>query len=158
DRPSRTVTHGWATWPHPVGRLSLSAIVHVPDSSARTTRLSPGWLVNPPGSVYDAAYASLRSMKSNNPKGLVRLTVRRVRYRFWQPGGGYNRKITRSSTLRGMIEYLHGNPLRRGLVAKAEDWEWSTARWYAGLRPVPAEMDAMVMEELSRKGPPCAEG
>jgi putative transposase len=52
-----------------------------------------------------------------------------------------------------MIQYLHGNPVRRGLVAKAEDWEWSSARWYAGLRQVPIEMDAMVLEELSREGP-----
>ena len=76
-----------------------------------------------------------------------------MRHRFWQPGGGYNRNITRISTLRSMIEYLHGNPVRRGLVAKAEDWEWSSARWYAGLRQVPIEMDAMVLEELSREGP-----
>jgi hypothetical protein len=40
----------------------------------------------------------------------------------------------------------------RGLVAEAEDWEWSSARWYAGLRPVPIEMDGMVPEELSREG------
>ena len=56
-----------------------------------------------------------------------------------------------------MIEYLHGNPVRRGLVAKAEDWEWSSARWYAGMRPVPIEMDSMVLEELSRDGPRWAE-
>jgi hypothetical protein len=55
--------------------------------------------------------------------------------------------------LRAIIEYLHGNLVRRGLVAKAEDWEWSSARWYAELRPVPIEMDAMVLEELSREGP-----
>ena len=35
-----------------------------------------------------------------------------------------------------MIDYLHANPVRRGLVARAEDWEWPSARWYAGLRPV----------------------
>ena len=48
---------------------------------------------------------------------------RRVRHRFWQPGGGYDRNITTTATLRAMIEYLHANPVRRGLVAKAEDWE-----------------------------------
>ena len=27
-----------------------------------------------------------------------------------------------------LIDYMHANPLRRGLAAKAEDWEWSSAR------------------------------
>jgi hypothetical protein len=47
---------------------------------------------------------------------------------------------------------LHAYPVRRALVAKAEDWAWSGARWYAGMRPVPIEMDVMVLEELSREG------
>jgi REP-associated tyrosine transposase len=74
---------------------------------------------------------------------------------FWQLGGDYDRNITRTSMLRSMIAYLHHHPVRRGLVAQdaqAEDWEWSSARWYAGLRPVPIEMQAMVLEDLSREG------
>jgi hypothetical protein len=55
------------------------------------------------------------------------------------------------------MEYLHANPVRRGLVAKVENFEWSSARWYAGMRPVPIEMDAMVLEEVSREGPYRAE-
>jgi hypothetical protein len=39
-------------------------------------------------------------------------------------------------------------PPRRGLVARAEDWEWSSARWYARLRPVKLEMDESVLTEL----------
>ena len=31
-----------------------------------------------------------------------------------------------------MIEYLHMNPVRRGLVERASDWRWSSAAWYAG--------------------------
>jgi hypothetical protein len=38
------------------------------------------------------------------------------------------------------------------LVAKAEDWEWSSARWYAGKRPVRIEMDATILTELARDG------
>jgi len=37
----------------------------------------------------------------------------------------------------------------RGLVARAEDWEWSSARWYAGLRPVKLEMDQGGLAELA---------
>ena len=47
-----------------------------------------------------------------------------------------------------MIEYLHANPVRRGLVAKAEDCEWSSARWFAGQRRVPLRMDEDVLREL----------
>jgi hypothetical protein len=56
-----------------------------------------------------------------------------------------------------MIEYLQAPPVRRGLVAKAEDWEWSSPRWCAGMRRVPIDMDSMVLEELSREGPAWAE-
>ena len=72
-------------------------------------------------------------MSTEPAECLVRLAVREgqgVRHRFWQPGGGYDRNITRTVALRSMIEYLHANPVRRGLVAKAEDWEWSSVHWY----------------------------
>ena len=81
------------------------------------------------------------------------MTVRegtRVRRRFWQPGGGYDRNITSMATLRAIIDYIHANPVRRGLVATAEDWEWSSARWYARFQPVRLEMDRDVRAELAR--------
>jgi hypothetical protein len=31
------------------------------------------------------------------------------------------------------VEYVHSNPVRAGLVEKAEDWLYSSARNYAGL-------------------------
>jgi len=43
-----------------------------------------------------------------------------VGQRFWQPDGGYHRNITSIEALRAMIEYIHANPVRRGLVARAE--------------------------------------
>lgn len=80
------------------------------------------------------------------------LTVRegkRVRHRFWQPGGGYDRNVTDLASLRLMIDYIHANPVKRGLVKRPEDWEWSSARWFTGIGPVKIEMDAMVLEPLS---------
>jgi hypothetical protein len=73
---------------------------------------------------------------------------RRVRRCFWLPGG-YDRNVTSTEALRAMIDYIHANPVRRGLAAKAEDWEWSSARWYAELRPVKLEMDEGVFAELA---------
>lgn len=40
-----------------------------------------------------------------------------------------------------MIVYLHQNPVRRGLVSRAEEWLWSSARWYAGMSDVLLAMD-----------------
>lgn len=52
-------------------------------------------------------------------------------FRYWQEGPGYDRNLsTRSATL-AAIHYIHENPVRRGLVAKATDWKWSSAQWYA---------------------------
>ena len=31
------------------------------------------------------------------------------------------------------VEYLHGNPVRRGYVSRPEAWRWSSAREYAGV-------------------------
>jgi putative transposase len=54
--------------------------------------------------------------------------------RFWQRGGGYDRNLYRDEELLRKIEYIHNNPVRRGLVACTTDWPWSSARWYAGVR------------------------
>jgi hypothetical protein len=51
-----------------------------------------------------------------------------------------------------MMDYLHANPVRRGMVAKAEDWQGSSGRWFAGLRPAKIEMDRMILDELARDG------
>ncbi len=86
-------------------------------------------------------------LESNAPDWIPKITVReggRFRRRFWQPGGGYDRVVDQTGTLVAMIEYIHLNPVRRGLVERPEQWEWSSARWYAGEGPVHIEMDATI--------------
>jgi putative transposase len=56
------------------------------------------------------------------------------RVRFWQAGGGFDRNIRDGAELKREIEYIHQNPVKRGLVEKPTDWAWSSARWYAGIR------------------------
>jgi putative transposase len=83
-------------------------------------------------------------MEEHAPEWLPRITVREgdlIRRRFWQPGGGYDRTIESDAALLSMISYLHQNPVRRGLVSRAEDWLWSSARWYAGMTEVLLAMD-----------------
>jgi putative transposase len=90
------------------------------------------------------ARQAIQWMELHAPAWISRITVRegmRTRRRFWQPGGGYDRNIDNRQTLLRVIEYIHLNPVCRGLVEKAIDWEWSSAGWYAGIRPVLIEID-----------------
>jgi putative transposase len=86
-----------------------------------------------------------RCLKDTNSPCLSRITVKRGKRpvrRFWQPGGGYDRNVIEPYTLAEMIEYIHANPVRRGLVKKAEDWKGSRAGWFEGknwLRPDPID-------------------
>ena len=45
----------------------------------------------------------------------------KVSYRFWQRGGGYDRNVYEPVHLFMMIEYIHNNPVRRGLCADPTD-------------------------------------
>ena len=55
-----------------------------------------------------------------------------------------DRNVIETATVHQMIDYIHANPVRRGLVADAEDWPWSRRCWFAGIRPVPVEIDGKV--------------
>lgn len=58
----------------------------------------------------------------------------RRHFRFWQRGGGYDRNLRTIADIFEKIAYVHNNPVRRGLVAKAIDWSWSSCRaWEMGL-------------------------
>jgi putative transposase len=82
------------------------------------------------------APAFLERLRDEQPNG-------EVHYRFWQRGGGYDRNVTGLETLRTMIEYIHNNPVRRGLVERPTDWPWSSARFYEGIQDVPVRMDPL---------------
>ena len=72
----------------------------------------------------------LAFLRTEAPEWLPRLAQKRgnrTEYHFWQRGGGYDRNITEPRTLEQMIEYLHLNPVRKGLVQYAIDWKWSSA-------------------------------
>ena len=79
------------------------------------------------------ARKAIAYMAEHSPKLLEQITKprgNRVERLFWQQGGGYDRNIDNPATLRPMINYLHDNPVRRGLVERAWDWQWSSASWY----------------------------
>ena len=64
-------------------------------------------------------------------------------FRFWLPGGGFDRSITIEKSIPEIIRYMHENPVRRELVKKPADWVWTSARFWEGIRPIPIEMDRL---------------
>ncbi|MBS0191502.1 MAG: transposase [Phycisphaerales bacterium] len=54
--------------------------------------------------------------------------------RFWQPGGGFDRNVRDNDEFMRELRYVHRNPVKRGLVEKPEWWEWSSCRWWMGIR------------------------
>ena len=93
-------------------------------------------------SVSDAAKRHLE--RTGNTQWLNRLRVQypsREVFRFWQPGGGFDHNIFREKNVPSVIEYIHDNPVRRGLVKNPTDWEWSSARFWGGWSDFPIRMD-----------------
>jgi putative transposase len=89
-------------------------------------------------------------LHANAPNWLERLQVRwptgRVEYRFWQQGRGYDRNIDNARTAWRSIEYIHNNPVKRGLCASPLDWPWSSAAWYAGQRDVKLNIEGCPLD------------
>ncbi|MCA9085259.1 MAG: hypothetical protein KDA81_14440 [Planctomycetaceae bacterium] len=49
--------------------------------------------------------------------------------RLWTPKY-YAFQVYSREKVEEKLRYMHMNPVRAGLVAKATDWKWSSARWY----------------------------
>jgi len=73
-------------------------------------------------------------LKKNSPNSLSQITDKQPSgnyiYRFWQRGGGYDRNISSVQELYEKLNYMHKNPVRRGLVEHPGDWHWSSFRAY----------------------------
>ncbi len=67
--------------------------------------------------------------------------------RFWQRGGGFDRNVRDENEYAEVIKYIHGNPVKRGLVEKSTDWKWSSARWYCGDKDGELPMDRVERPE-----------
>ena len=65
----------------------------------------------------------LTSMEDRRPNG-------RISHRFWQRGGGYDENLFSPDKIWDKIDYIHANPVRRGLCEHPIDWKWSSARAY----------------------------
>ena len=89
-------------------------------------------------------------LRAHRPDWLERLRVvwptGREEFRFWAQGGGYDRNVDRPATVPKVIEYIHQNPVRRGLVTVASAWPWSSAAWYEGRVDVKLRVDTYAGE------------
>jgi putative transposase len=90
---------------------------------------------------------AIRYLRQHAPEYLERLTVRnrtRTYRRFWQAGPGMDCNITDIRGVHQVIDYIHMNPVRRGLVERPEDWPWSSARDWLGLPGCPLPVDKTI--------------
>jgi putative transposase len=81
--------------------------------------------------------------RKNYPSRLVhfRTGIGSKKYRFWQDGGGYDRNIVERATLLKTIDYIHYNPVRKGLVESPGEWKWSSfCDWHEN-RQGPVKID-----------------
>jgi putative transposase len=124
--------------------FSLWAFVFMPDHVHL--------IVHPTRPAYDVAEflsqvkqptsrKALAFLRREFPEWVENLKVQRgqrTECHFWQPGGGFDRNITEPSTLEKMIDYVHLNPVRKGLVAQPDRWKWSSARYFLSGEQLPS--------------------
>jgi putative transposase len=81
------------------------------------------------------AKQAIQFLKQESPAWLERITRTRsgqTERVFWQSGGGYDRNVDQVATLMHEIDYIHMNPVRKGLAEQADQWKWSSAAWFQG--------------------------
>jgi putative transposase len=59
---------------------------------------------------------------------------------FWYPRS-YDFNVFSEKKLAEKLDYIHWNPVRRGLVASPEQWPWSSYRFYALGEEGPVKID-----------------
>jgi hypothetical protein len=91
------------------------------------------------------ASCGVAKLKHEEPDLLLKMVSGAKRgdspYSFWQVGGGYDRNVHAAKEYWGCIEYIHMNPVRKGLVDKSEDWPWTSARVYKEMPPYEFKVD-----------------
>jgi len=114
-------------------------------------------LIYPTGETHDVSII-LKSIKlsvskkavhylqQHNPGGLKYLAtgITAQPYAFWMEGGGYDRNALKKETVDVMVDYIHNNPIRRGLVSYPEDWYWSSMAEHIerGSGPLSLDLDS----------------
>jgi REP element-mobilizing transposase RayT len=84
--------------------------------------------------------SDLEQAVTSNQHVAALMKARNVGKPFWKPRG-YDFNIVGEKKIPEKLDYLHRNPLRRGLVERPEDWRWSSYRYYECGDSSPIAMD-----------------
>jgi putative transposase len=80
--------------------------------------------------------STLRVIKGESSK-----LLKGNRNHFWQPRY-YDFNVFTTRKFKEKIQYIHRNPVTRGLVLKPEDYRWSSFNHYATGEPSPIEIES----------------
>ena len=98
---------------------------------------------------------AIRYVQANAPSFLAKLLDEqpngRRSLRFWQRGGGYDRNLWSPRHIWETIDYIHGNPVRRGLCESDADWHWSSGGVYLGAVDGPLAIDVDSLPDDPRR-------
>lgn len=98
---------------------------------------------------HDVSTEVLGRWRALKARVLTRLIDASGSTHFWQPGGGHDRNIWSTEEFDEKFNYIHFNPVARGLVERPEDWAWSSARWYKGEREGPVSLSPLPAQRPS---------
>jgi len=80
------------------------------------------------------SYRIKQLLQESDSPLLQKLTIRerpgKMTFRYWQEGPGYDRNLNNEKSVRAAIDYIHMNPVRRGLCQNVLDWKWSSAGYF----------------------------
>lgn len=99
---------------------------------------------------------ALLYVREHAPTFLQRMEDRRPRggssYRFWQRGGGYDENLYTPAKIWSKIDYIHANPVRRGLCDRPREWRWSSAAAFEsrGTEPIRVDFDSLPRDVRGR--------
>ena len=88
---------------------------------------------------------AIQSMKQSMAKHLIG-----ERAHFWQRRY-YDFNVCTEAKRMEKLRYMHRNPVKRGLVEKPEEWEWSSFRHYATGCASPVELESQWTEMQRRR-------
>ena len=132
--------HQFDLWAWVIMPEHVHVLVFPRDPSCRTSAVLAS-LKKPVGAK------AIRYLRTHSPEFLKRLTVvneNRSYYRFWQAGAGRDHNVYEPKTVHQIIEYIHANPVRRGLAACPEAWPWSSAADWAGMESPLLKVDRTI--------------
>ncbi len=86
----------------------------------------------------------MRKKKDLAPRGQLGVSSSRFDElpRFWQERF-YHFNVYSGKKQREKLDYMHANPVTRGLVKHPKDWPWSSWEFHFGGEPTLVPMDAV---------------